>query len=53
VFEVRFQQAPEIRYSGGYLTIDLGYWHFHLCVGPQPGDFEAVAELPLPVLSAV
>jgi hypothetical protein len=38
VFEVRFQQAPEIRYSDGYLTIDLGPWHFHLCVGPHTGS---------------
>ncbi len=38
VFEVRFQQAPDIRYSDGYLTIDLGYWHFHVCVGTHKGS---------------
>lgn len=38
VFEVCFQQAPEIRYSDGYLTVDLGLWHFHLCLGPHKGS---------------
>lgn len=38
VFEVCFEKAPEIRYSDGYLTVDLGPWHFHLCVGPHTGS---------------
>jgi hypothetical protein len=38
VFEIRFVQAPEIRISDGYLTIDLGPWHFHLCIGPAKGS---------------
>jgi hypothetical protein len=38
VFEVGFENAPAIRYSDGYLTIDLGHWHFHLCVGPHKGS---------------
>jgi hypothetical protein len=38
VFEIAFQSVPEIRYSDGYLTIDLGHWHFHLCVGPHKGS---------------
>jgi hypothetical protein len=38
VFEVAFQSPPEIRYSDGYLTVDLGPWHFHLCVGPHKGS---------------
>jgi hypothetical protein len=38
VFEIAFQSPPEIRYSDGYLTIDLGHWHFHLCVGPHTGN---------------
>jgi hypothetical protein len=37
VFEIRFVQAPEIRISDGYLTVDLGAWHFHLCIGPHKG----------------
>jgi len=38
VFEVSFQSAPEIRYSDGYLTVVLGPWHFHLCIGPHKGN---------------
>jgi hypothetical protein len=37
VFEIRFVQAPEIRFSDGYLTVDLGPWHFHLCMGTHKG----------------
>src|SRR5262249_27624422 len=38
VFEVSFQSPPEIRYADGYLTVDLGPWHFHLCLGPHRGS---------------
>jgi hypothetical protein len=38
VFEIAFQSPPEIRYADGYLTVDLGPWHFHLCVGPHKGN---------------
>jgi len=38
VFEVSFQTPPQIRYSDGYLTVDLGPWHFHLCIGPHQGS---------------
>jgi len=38
VFEIAFQSAPEIRYMDGYLTVDLGPWHFHLCLGPHKGN---------------
>jgi hypothetical protein len=41
VFEVSFQSPPEIRYSDGYLTVDLGPWHFHLCIGPHKGSSSA------------
>lgn len=37
VFEIRFVEAPQVRTSDGYLTVDLGPWHFHLCVGPHKG----------------
>ncbi len=34
VFELRFEEKPKkVTISDGYLTVDLGYWHFHLCVG--------------------
>lgn len=35
VFEVRFAEEPKLSYLDGYLTVDLGYWHFHLCMGPH------------------
>src|SRR5215469_7965086 len=38
VFEILFQAAPEIRVSDGYLTVDLGAWHFHLCIGEHKGS---------------
>src|SRR5262245_35539861 len=38
VFEIRFEQPPKkVSYLDGYLTVDLGYWHFHLCVGKHKG----------------
>jgi len=38
VFEVCFERQPELRYADGYLTVDLGRWHFHLCLGPHRGS---------------
>jgi hypothetical protein len=38
VFEVRFQTAPDVRISDGYLTVDLGVWHFHLCISTHKGS---------------
>jgi hypothetical protein len=32
VFEIRFPAAPRVSMLDGYLTVDLGPWHFHLCV---------------------
>ncbi len=37
VFEVRFDKAPRLSQLDGYLTVDLGHWHFHLCIGPHQG----------------
>jgi hypothetical protein len=37
VFEVCFQQPPTLSYLDGYLTVNLGPWHFHLCVGTHTG----------------
>jgi len=37
VFEIQFVQQPEIRISDGYLTVDLGSWHFRLCIGAHKG----------------
>lgn len=32
VFEARFTAAPTLTMLDGYMTVDLGAWHFHLCV---------------------
>jgi hypothetical protein len=32
VFEIRFAAAPTVTVLDGYMTVDLGPWHFHLCV---------------------
>ena len=37
VFEIRFKDPPKIFLFDGYLTVDLGYWHFHLCIGTHQG----------------
>jgi hypothetical protein len=37
VFEVRFEEAPRLSYLDGYLTVNLGPWHFHLCIGAHQG----------------
>nr|VFJ70838.1 MAG: hypothetical protein BECKFW1821C_GA0114237_10252 [Candidatus Kentron sp. FW] len=38
VFEIRAPNAPEeIRMRDGYLTVDFGHWHFHLCIGEHKG----------------
>ena len=31
-WEVRFTSAPRVSMLDGYLTVDPGSWHFHLCV---------------------
>jgi hypothetical protein len=38
VFEICFKDAPEVRISDGYLTVDLGSWHFHLCISKHKGS---------------
>jgi hypothetical protein len=38
VFEIVFKAAPEVRISDGYLTVDLGAWHFHLCIAAHKGS---------------
>jgi hypothetical protein len=52
VFEVSFQSAPEIRYMDGYLTVDLGPWHFHLCIGPHKGNSSEELRQKRPVAKA-
>ena len=38
VFEIRAPNAPtRITMLDGYLTVNFGAWHFHLCIGPHTG----------------
>lgn len=38
VFEIRVPAAPNrIRCHDGYLTVDFGLWHFHVCIGHTGG----------------
>ena len=36
-YEIRFTVAPKVSMLDGYMTIDTGTWHFHLCVGDHRG----------------
>jgi len=36
-YEIRFTAAPRLSMLDGYLTIDTGPWHFHLCVNDHGG----------------
>ncbi len=42
VFEIRFAEPPKkVSVLDGYLTVDLGHWHFHLCIGAHKGTRSA------------
>ncbi|HEX3179571.1 MAG TPA: hypothetical protein VHZ49_23055 [Methylomirabilota bacterium] len=36
-YEIRFTGPPTVTMLDGYLTVDVGAWHFHLCVGEHRG----------------
>ena len=37
-WEIKAPEAPKrISMRDGYLTVDLGTWHFHLCIGEHKG----------------
>ncbi len=39
VFEIHAERPPKrIGYLDGYLTVDFGNWHLHLCIGEHKGD---------------
>jgi hypothetical protein len=39
VFEIAAPNAPEkISMMDGYMTVDFGAWHFHLCIGEHRGS---------------
>lgn len=52
VFEIRFSQKPDLRYSDGYITVDLGEWHFHLCVDEHKGSRSEELRLKRPIAKA-
>jgi hypothetical protein len=37
-YEIRFTVAPKVSMLDGYLTVDPGDWHFHLCVNDHVGN---------------
>ena len=36
-YEIRFTATPRVTMLDGYLTVDTGAWHFHLCVNDHRG----------------
>ena len=36
-YEIRFSAPPKLSMLDGYLTVDTGAWHFHLCVNEHRG----------------
>jgi hypothetical protein len=41
VFEIHADRPAELTMLDGYLTVDLGTWHFHLCIGEHRGTMGA------------
>ena len=38
-WEIRAANAPEkVTLYDGYITVDFGTWHFHLCIGATTGS---------------
>ena len=44
-FEIRFTTPPTLSMLDGYLTVDTGPWHFHLCVGEHRGAPAPLAKI--------
>lgn len=45
VFELALTEPPQrVSYRDGYLTVDTGPWHFHLCIGEHKGATEEAAK---------
>jgi hypothetical protein len=36
-YEIQFAAPPKVTTLDGYLTVDTGAWHFHLCVNDHRG----------------
>jgi hypothetical protein len=37
VFEIHVENPGKLAMLDGYLTVDFGIWHFHLCIGKHRG----------------
>src|SRR4030095_12986971 len=37
-YEIQFATPPRVTTLDGYLTVDTGAWHFHLCVNDHRGS---------------
>lgn len=44
VFEIRARRAPRLSLYDGYLTVDLGESHLHLCIGDHRGSVDRPAQ---------
>jgi len=40
-WEIRFTAPPRLSMLDGYLTVDTGPWHFHLCINDTRGNGDA------------
>ena len=40
-YEIQFATPPRVTKLDGYLTVDSGAWHFHLCVNDHRGSRSA------------
>jgi hypothetical protein len=36
-WEIKAPARPKIGMSDGYMTVDFGSWHFHICIGEHKG----------------
>lgn len=58
VFEIQLSEPPRgVGFLDGYLTVDVGPWHFHLCLGTHKGSKtnptpEALARIRRPAKAA-
>src|SRR6266511_957223 len=43
-YEIQFASAPTVPTLDGYLTVDTGAWHFHLCVNAPRGARRLLAD---------
>lgn len=44
-WEIRPPRAPRLTMLDGYVTVDFGDWHFHVCIGPHQQAPEALQRI--------